>query len=50
MELEEKKSALEEQMASSDFTLAQKAGEEYKSVEEKLNSDYARWEELAELG
>ncbi len=50
MELEEKKSALEEQMASSDFTLAQKAGEEYKSVEEKLNSDYARWEVLAELG
>ena len=50
MELEEKKSALDEQMASSDFTLAQKAGEEYKSVEEKLNSDYARWEVLAELG
>ncbi|MBR1536773.1 MAG: hypothetical protein IJ630_07530, partial [Treponema sp.] len=50
MELEEKKSLLEEQMASSDFTVAQKAGEEYKFVEEKLNSDYARWEELAELG
>jgi len=50
MELEEKKSALEKQMASSDFTLVQKAGEEYKSVEEKLTADYARWEELAELG
>ena len=50
MALEEKKSALEEQMASSDFTVAQKAGEEYKSVDEKLTADYARWEELADLG
>ena len=50
MELEEKKSTLEAQMSSSDFTVAQKAGEEYKSVDEKLSADYARWEELAELG
>ena len=50
MELEEKKSALEEQMASSDFAVVQKAGEEYKQLEEKLTADYARWEELAELG
>ncbi|MBR1405069.1 MAG: ABC-F family ATP-binding cassette domain-containing protein [Treponema sp.] len=50
MSLEEKKSALEAQMASSDFTVAQKAGEEYKSVDEKLTADYARWEELADLG
>ncbi|MBR1722009.1 MAG: ABC-F family ATP-binding cassette domain-containing protein, partial [Treponema sp.] len=50
MELEEKKSELEEQMACTDFTVAQKAGEEYKIVEEKLNADYARWEILAELG
>ena len=50
MELEEKKSELEAQMASSDFTVAQKAGEEYKSVDEKLTADYARWEELADLG
>ena len=50
MELEEKKSELEQQMASSDFSVAQKAGEEYKSVEEKLAADYERWEELAELG
>ena len=50
MELEEKKSALETEMASSDFKIAQKAGEEYKFVEEKLAADYARWEELAELG
>ena len=50
MELEERKSVLENEMASSDFTVAQKAGEEYKSVDEKLTADYARWEELAELG
>jgi len=50
MELEERKSVLESEMASSDFTVAQKAGEEYKTVEEKLTADYARWEELAELG
>ena len=50
MELEERKSVLESEMASSDFTVAQKAGEEYKSVDEKLTADYARWEELAELG
>ena len=50
MELEEKKSELEQLMASSDFSVAQKAGEEYKSVDEKLTADYARWEELAELG
>ena len=49
MELEEKKSALEKQMSSSDFAVVKKAGEEYKSVEEKLTADYARWEELAEL-
>ena len=50
MELEERKSVLETEMTSSDFSVAQKAGEEYKSVDEKLNADYARWEELAELG
>ncbi len=50
MELEERKSVLESEMASSDYAAAQKAGEEYKSVEEKLSADYARWEELAELG
>ena len=49
MELEERKSVLESEMTSSDFTVAQKAGEEYKSVEAKLTADYARWEELAEL-
>ena len=49
MELEEKKSELEQLMTSSDYAVVQKAGEEYKSVEEKLTADYARWEELAEL-
>ena len=50
MELEEKKSELEQLMTSSDFTVVQEAGEEYKTVEAKLTADYARWEELAELG
>lgn len=48
-ELEEKKTQLEEQMASSDFATAQKAGEEYKAVSDKLEADYARWDELSEL-
>ena len=50
MELEERKSVLESEMTSSDYAVVQKAGEEYKTVEEKLTADYARWEELAELG
>ncbi len=50
MKLEEKKSELEQLMTSSDFAVVQKAGDEYKSVEEKLTADYARWEILAELG
>lgn len=50
MELEDKKSSLEQDMTSSDFALVQKAGEEYKSVEERLSAAYKRWEELAELG
>ena len=50
LELEEKKSELEEQMSSQDFKIVQKAGEEYKILEEKLAKDYERWEILAELG
>ena len=50
MELEERKSALEQDMTSSDFNVVQKAGEKYKEVEEKLAADYERWEILAELG
>lgn len=49
MELEEKKSALESQMTSSDFKIVQKAGEEYKKVESELSKSYERWEELADL-
>lgn len=48
-ELEEKKSELESLMADSDYTMAQKAGEDYKQVEDQLEKFYARWEELAEL-
>lgn len=50
MELEEKKSELEQQMTNSDFTVVQKAGEEYAKVEERLKTAYERWEELADLG
>lgn len=48
-ELEEKKSVLEAGMADSDYAKAAAAGEEYKAVSEKLEKDYERWEELAEL-
>jgi len=48
-ELEDKKSELENLMSSSDFEVARKAGEEYKEISEKLEADYNRWEELAEL-
>ena len=50
MELEERKSALESEMASSDFEKARIAGEEYNNVASSLEKKYARWEELAELG
>ncbi len=49
MELEEKKSALESQMASSDYSAVQKVSSEYKKVDESLAKSYARWEELADL-
>lgn len=49
LELEEKKSVLEAQMADPDFTKARKAGEEYTKAEERLNQAYERWSELAEL-
>ena len=48
-ELEEKKSELEAQMASSDFSTAQKAGAEYAELRTKLDADYERWDELSEL-
>lgn len=49
MELEEKKSNLESQMAGNDYSVAQKAGEEYKKADDELSKFYARWDELAEL-
>lgn len=48
-ELEEKKSELETAMADSDYTKAQKAGQEYSELQAKLEAAYSRWEELAEL-
>ncbi|WP_407399732.1 ribosomal protection-like ABC-F family protein [Treponema sp.] len=48
-EWEEKKKQLETAMADSDYTKAQKAGQEYSELESKLETAYARWEELAEL-
>ena len=48
-QLEEKKSALEADMGSTDYEKAAAAGEEYKTVSHQLENDYKRWEELAEL-
>lgn len=48
-EWEEKKSELETAMTDSDYTKAQKAGQEYSDLEAKLEAAYSRWEELAEL-
>lgn len=47
--LEDKKKELETLMASSDFSISKKAGDEYQSIDKKLEADYLRWEELAEL-
>ncbi len=49
MELEELKNDLESKMADPDYTVAQKAGEEYKKVDEELTNVCLRWEELSEL-
>ncbi|MCQ2240863.1 ABC-F family ATP-binding cassette domain-containing protein [Treponema sp.] len=48
-EWEEKKTELETAMSDSDYTKAQKAGQEYGELEAKLEAAYSRWEELAEL-
>lgn len=50
LEFEERKSELETLMTSKDFSVVQKASEDYQVLEEKLNQAYARWEELADLG
>lgn len=49
MELEDKKPQLEEAMASADYDISRKAGEEYTALEERLSQAYDRWSELAEL-
>ena len=47
-DLEEKQGQYEQQMADSDYKVAQEAGEKYREVSEKLEKDYQRWEELSE--
>jgi len=49
LELEEKKPDLEEKMASSDYSVSGKAGEQYTLLEQRLEQCYSRWSELAEL-
>ncbi len=49
LELEDKKTTLESQMADPDFSKARTAGEEYTKVDERLNQAYERWSVLAEL-
>lgn len=47
-QLEEEQKSLEEQMASTDFQIAQKAGARYNEIAALLEEKYVRWEELAE--
>ncbi|MCQ2593288.1 MAG: ABC-F family ATP-binding cassette domain-containing protein [Treponema sp.] len=47
-QLEEKKSALEEQMSTTDFAVLSKITEEYNLLCKELDEKYQRWEELAE--
>lgn len=49
LELEERKPQLEQEMASTNYTIAGKAGKEYTELEKILAGKYKRWEELAEL-
>ena len=49
LELEERKPQLEQEMASTNQTIAGKAGNEYTELEKILAEKYKRWEELAEL-
>ncbi len=47
-ELEEKQKQLEQDMASSDYETSAKAGKNYAELSAKLETSYARWEELAQ--
>lgn len=49
LELEERKPQLEQEMASTNYSIAGKAGKEYTELEKILAEKYKRWEELAEL-
>lgn len=46
---EEKKKELENLMANQDYAISRKAGEEYTTIEKRLQTSYERWSELAEL-
>ena len=47
--LEEEAKKLEAQMASSDFSVVQKASQRYKEISTLLEKKYQRWEELSEF-
>ncbi len=46
--LEEKKSELEGQMNTTDYSILKKVTDEYNTITKELNKKYERWEELAE--
>lgn len=46
-ELEAEQKKLEEQMSSSDYEMAQKAGDRYNQIAQALEQKYTRWEELS---
>ena len=48
-EAENRMKILETEMASEDYEKVKAAGDEYSALEKQLKTDYARWEELAEL-
>ena len=48
-DLEEKQKSLEEDMSSADYAKSSAAGAEYKKISARLETAYARWEELSSL-
>ncbi|MEE3314421.1 MAG: ATP-binding cassette domain-containing protein [Treponema sp.] len=48
-DLEEKQKSLEEDMSSADYAKSSAAGTEYKKISARLETAYARWEELSSL-
>ena len=49
MELEDRQKELEGLMASSDFAVSSKAGQEYSQNQDELEKAYTRWEELTSI-